>query len=235
MTTRPLADDHWRTCLISPYLRAPGDAGAAAFFVRTYARDLVFPGFVSIDEARPVVRRYAEVVGLDEGSADGVLAEVVDARIVETAAGPGAEVPFAVALAQLRDQGVAVRVGLDCCRDRALERVERDHGDHDRTFAVAAIDDLMKIARASRIDVSFSYLDSAMVDVLTPELNARAAAGDREAQATWLRAVDDAERVAGGLVASAMRDVAGLDVTWNGTAQDTVGVHVPGWSRPLPV
>jgi len=235
MTTGPLADDHWRTCLISPYLRAPGDAGAAAFFVRTYARDLVFPGFVSIDEARPVVRRYAEVLDLDGASADRVLAEVVDARIAETATGTGSEVAFATALDRLRDQGVAVRVGLDCCRERALERVEREHGERDRSFAVAAIDDLMKVARAARIDVSFSYLDSAMVDVLTPELNARAASGDREAQATWLRTVDDAERVAGGLVASAMRDVAGLEVTWNGTAQDTVGVHVPGWSRPLPV
>ncbi|MFG6476822.1 DUF6891 domain-containing protein [Microbacterium sp. P06] len=234
MSTDALATEHWRSCLLPQRLRAPENAEAAAFFTRTYARDLLFAGYVSEEQARPVVHAYAAGVGLDADSADRVLVEVAIARRAETAAGPGSEAAFAEALDRLRADGVAVRVGIDCCRDTALQRVEGEHAEGDRSFAIAGLDDLLKVARAGRIDLSFSYLDSALAGVLTPELNDRAAGGDAAARTFWLQTVDDAEITAGNIIASAMREAPGLSVEWNGTAQDVVSVSVPEWRRPLP-
>ncbi|HEY1134033.1 MAG TPA: hypothetical protein VGE77_05600, partial [Nocardioides sp.] len=222
----PLAADHWRTCLLPPRLTAADTPEAAAFFVRTYVRDLLFPGYLTVAQARPVVHLYAAGVGATAEIADDVLAEVERSRRDEIAAHPepGDDRGFGAALDHLAAQGVAVRVGRDCCRDVGLEVVEREHAEGDRFYAVVGLADLVKVARAGRIDISFSYLDRAYAEVLTPELYGRASGGDRAAQATWMRTIDEAETTAGRAIAATMRDVGGLEVAWDGTARDAVHV-----------
>jgi hypothetical protein len=235
MITDSLASGHWRTCLTPPNARPAASAESARFFVTTYARDVVHAGVLNRDQADLVVAHYADVVGSDADVASEVTAEVWAARATELEGVEGGdEIKYDDALGALTAGRFAVRNGIDCCRDQGLQLVEEEHRPDDLFYAVIGLGDLMRISRGHRIDISFSYLDGAFPDLFPDELYARAAAGDRTAQATWMANIDGAEIRAGEGVAMAIREVAGLEVGWDGTNHDTVSVSVPHWRRQLP-
>lgn len=237
-----LLHHHAGACLLPPRLTPSDDYGVARFLVGVFSRDLIFTGYVTRDDVRAVVHAYAagvstEAAGFGAADADAVLDEEWDKRVAELADPPaqGDEVGFARAVDFLTSYGVAVRDGIDCCRDGGIGQVESEHQPGARHFAVWGLLDLLKVARAARIDIRFSYLDDGVVDVLTPELSALANAGDDDARALWLATSDSEETIAGMTASKVMREVGGLDVEWNGTPHDSVHVHVPRWRRALPV
>lgn len=229
----PLESGHWRTCLMPEGLKRVEDAEAAAFFVRVYARDLIYTGHLNHAQARRVVRHYAEQVGCAQERADQVLDDAWADR-APLATGGGDEAKVDAALRALATQGVVSRIGVDCCRDAALEAVEHEHGPEDRFYGVSSLADLMRVDRAHRLDLAFSYLDGQLPQWFTPELLERATGGDKDAQLQWLATIDRAEITAGGALAAALR-ATGLDVEWGGSNQEVVSVHTSAWLRPLPL
>lgn len=211
------------------------DEPVRAVLLQRITTHLVHTGYVTLDQARDAARVLAERMQVDAAGALRGVEEVWERRLAEQAewADEGDAAKVAIAFTALRSAGWAVRDGIDCCRDTGLEPVETEHGPDDKFYVILGVQEMIGAVATGTLTLSFSFLDSAVGHVLTPELLALANAGDREAQRSWLASVEEAERLSGSGIVHALSKV-GLDVRWGGTGGDIIEVEVRDWRKRLP-
>lgn len=140
----------------------------------------------------------------------------------------------------LTQQGVVCRMDFACCQtcgtaeidDERTPRSTAAEGEYpfeEWAYAFFHQQDSERLVEPDAI-LHLSYSAFRAAPGADPELVARARAGDEDARREIVTFTDTTvgEMVRDALVAE------GLDVIWNGTSAQRIGVRVPAWRKPLP-
>lgn len=209
--------------------------------LRSHARTLVFPGFLTRAEVVEAMLEYFDLTGPDdERRVVPVVEEAWRAREAElraaeaSATGPDDHARFEAAVADLARDTILVRPDFTCCSTCGHDEIGDERGPErrERGYAFFHRQDTERIPDGTLFLAFGAFGPWPEVD---PGILARAyAEADTPDRAAARReAMDASTTMTGQLVAGTLRRH-GLDVAWSGSGEERVLVHLRDWRRPLP-